>query len=212
MSAAPATLADQLLPNRVRFDRVGARLAPPKPGAALPDPEWLRPGRLHEVAGDGGRAFAAALAGRLAGPVLWLQETRCPDRLCPHGLKALFDPARLILVRPVGALAVLQVFEEALRSGAAPLVVGELDRSPDLTQGRRLQLAAGTGGGRGLALVPEGGVRGGTAETRWLCRPMPGAGGRRGAQRWEITKDKRGRPAAWDVGLGRGAFRADAAP
>lgn len=217
MRSSGTTLADRLMPDRVRFDDPGfgpgsgpgSCLAEAAPGAALPDPGWLRSGRVHEVAGSNARAFASALAGRLEGPVLWLQDGRSPLRLCPHGLKAFFDPRRLVLVQPIGALALLQVFEEALRSGSAPLVIAELERSPDLTQGRRLQLAAGTGGGRGLALVPEDRVRGGTAETRWHCRAILAAERERGpAGRWEMVKDKRGRPGTWDVRWDRGGFRA----
>ncbi|MEM9764056.1 MAG: hypothetical protein AAF968_16370, partial [Pseudomonadota bacterium] len=135
---------------------------------------------------------------------------------------------RLVLARPTGLVAALQVMEEALRSGAAPLVVTELEAAPDLTQSRRLQLASGTGGGRGLCLVPENRLATNAAETRWRCRPlaapMPdttaaratGAKGRGdGADRamqawsgiagalqlWELVKNKRGPLGAWEVSL-----------
>ncbi|HUF55516.1 MAG TPA: hypothetical protein VMM55_03040, partial [Thermohalobaculum sp.] len=58
----------------------------PEPGQPMPAPGLLRAGRVHEAAGPGRRAFAAALAGRLTGPVLWVQESRAADRLCPPGL------------------------------------------------------------------------------------------------------------------------------
>ena len=186
-------------------------LAPPSP---LPDadtavraPALVRAGRVHAVAGPGRRAFAAALAGRLSGAVLWVQESRTPDRLCPPGLAALLDPARLILVTPIGGKAVLQVLEEALRSGAVPLVIGELDRSPDLTAGRRLQLAAGTGGGRGLVLVPDGNTRASAVETRWQCRPLAADRAGSAPQLWELVKNKRGRPDSWRVDGRDGVFR-----
>ena len=162
----------------------------------LPDLALIRPGRVHEAAGPGGRAFAAALAGRLAGPVLWIMERRGRETLCPQGLAFFLDPSRLILARPAGARAVLQVAEEALRSGAAPLVVAELAVAPDLTASRRLQLAADAGGGRGLCLVPETGLRPNAAETRWLCAALPGGPAR---QRWELVKNKRGRVGTWEV-------------
>jgi protein ImuA len=175
------------------------------PLANLPGLDLIRPGRVHEAAGPGRRVFAAALAGRLAGPVLWVQEGRERDRLCPQGLAAFFDPARLLLARPAGALAVLQVTEEALRSGAVALVVAELAEAPDLTASRRLQLAAGTGGGRGLCLVPQSRTRANAAETRWHCVPLPGGpqtGGTQAKPRqfWELVKNKRGRLGAWEVG------------
>ena len=162
---------------------------------------------MHEATGPGRRAFALALAGRLAGPVLWVQDARSRDELYAPGLAAFLDPARLVLARPTGALPVLQATEEALRSGAVALVVAELAEAPDLTASRRLQLAAGTGRGRGLCLLPEGRLCSNAAETRWRCAPVPGAAGAGpggsgwdGArQRWEIVKNKRGRLAAWEV-------------
>jgi protein ImuA len=166
------------------------------PLSGLPELDLIRPGRVHEATGPARRGFAAALAGRLAGPVLWIQEGRERDRLCPQGLALFLDPGRLVLARPAGALAVLQVAEEALRSGAAPLVVAELREAPDLTASRRLQLAVGSGGGRGLCLVPETRLKGNAAETRWQCTPVPGG---RMRQIWELVKNKRGRLGCWEV-------------
>ena len=163
----------------------------------LPDLDLLSPARMHEAVGPGRRAFAFGLAARLTGAIIWIQDMRNQDALYPPGIAQMFDPQRLILVRPSGVVSVLQAMEEALRSGAAPLVVGELDQAPDLTASRRLQLAAGTGGGRGLCLVPEGRLRTNAAETRWMCMPMPGAG--KACQSWEILKNKRGRLGQWQV-------------
>jgi len=169
------------------------------PVHGLPDLALIRPGRMHEATGPGRLAFAAALAGRLTGPVIWVRESRSRDILCPQGLAAFFDPARLVLAQPTGARAVLQVAEEALRSGAAPLVVAELAEAPGLTASRRLQLAAGAsvgdGGGRGLCLVPAARTRPNAAETRWHCLPV--SGGDR--QLWELVKNKRGRLGCWEV-------------
>ncbi len=162
----------------------------------LPDLALIRPGRVHEATGPGRRAFAAALAGRLSGPVLWVRERRARDTLCPQGLLPFFDPARLVLARPTGVRAVLQVAEEALRSGAAPLVVAELAEATDLTASRRLQLAAGAGAARGLCLLPQARTRPNAAETRWHCTPIPGGGAR---QLWELVKNKRGRLGIWEV-------------
>jgi protein ImuA len=162
-----------------------------------PDLALIRPGRVHEATGAGRRVFAAALAGRLSGPVLWVREGRARGMLCPQGLIPFFDPARLVLARPTGTRAVLQVAEEALRSGAAPLVVAELAEAPDLTASRRLQLAAegGARGGRGLCLVPRTRARANAAETRWHCTPIPG----KGRQLWDLVKNKRGKLGVWEV-------------
>lgn len=170
--------------------------------SGLPDPELLASGRVHEATGPGRFAFAGALAGRLAGPVLWVQDRAAREVLYPPGLAAFFDPVRLILTRPKDALEVLQVTEEALRAGVARLVVTELAEAPDLTASRRLQLAAGTGGGRGLCLVPEDQLRSNAAETRWMCRAVPGSAG----QDWEILKNRRGRRGRWSVRWSGGQF------
>ena len=165
----------------------------------LPDLGWLLPGRVHEATGPGRVGFTLALAGRLEGPVLWVGDARAGDGLYAPGLAAFLDPARLILARPAGALPVLQAAEEALRSGAVPLVVAELAEAPELTASRRLQLAAGTGGGRGLCLLPEARLRTNAAETRWRCAPVPGPAAWDAHQAWEIVKNKRGRLGAWQV-------------
>ncbi len=173
-------------------------------------PDLLVPARVHEATGRGRLTFALALAGGLAGPVLWVQDARTRDGLYAPGLAAFLDPARLVLARPTGPLAVLQSVEEALRSGAVPLVIAELAEAPDLTASRRLQLAAGTGGGRGLCLLPETRLRTNAAETRWRCEPVAGEGAR---QHWEILKNKRGRVGAWQVRrAGRGFVEIEATP
>ncbi|MEL6769075.1 MAG: hypothetical protein AAFP17_17990 [Pseudomonadota bacterium] len=204
-------------------DGGGAGAEPLTPGLAA-----LAAGRVHEACGAGRLAFALALAGEGRGPVLWIADATRRDRPCPAGIARFFDPARLVLARPTGLVAALQVMEETLRSGAAPLVVAELEAAPDLTQSRRLQLAAGTGGGHGLCLVPENRLATNAAETRWRCRPLAaplpdnaasaaagskiGGGGiadgtqaRHGPtgalQLWELVKNKRGPLGAWEVSL-----------
>lgn len=174
------------------------------PALPFPDPDLLAPARVHEAVGPGRLTFALALAGRLDGAVIWIRDLATVDALYPPGVAALVDPARLILVQAAGGLAALQLAEEALRDGAAPLVVAELRDAPDLTASRRLQLAAGTGRARGLCLVPEGRLRTNAAETRWMCMPMPGMGP--GGQHWEILKNKRGRLGTWRVRLEAGRF------
>jgi protein ImuA len=164
-------------------------------------PDLIAPARVHEATGRGRLAFALALAGGLSGPVLWVQDARGRDTLYAPGLAAFLDPARIVVARPTGPLPVLQAAEEALRSGAVPLVVAELAEAPDLTASRRLQLAAGTGGGRGFCLVPGERLRTNAAETRWRAEPVPDpdSRGHDACQRWEIIKNKRGRLGAWTV-------------
>lgn len=171
--------------------------------APLPDLDLLSQARVHEATGTGRRTFALALASRLQGAVLWIHDTQEGALLYPPGLAAFLDPARLLLARPTGKLALLQTIEEALRAGAVPLVVAELHEAPDLTESRRLQLAAGTGGGRGLCLIPEGKLRTNAAETRWRCDPLPtrstAAANNTTGQHWEVVKNKKGRLGKWRV-------------
>ncbi|MEM8741592.1 MAG: hypothetical protein AAGE13_08845 [Pseudomonadota bacterium] len=158
--------------------------------------QWLTQARVHEAMGPGARSFAARLAGQLEGPVLWLTQAGGRDRLCPQGLVPHLDPARVILAHPPDRLGLLQAMEEVLRSGAAPLAVAEVARAPDLTESRRLQLAAATGKGRGLCLIGE--ARTNAAETRWTCAPLPGEQ-ESPRQKWVLVKNKRGTLGQWEV-------------
>lgn len=161
-------------------------------------------GAVHEVfAADAGAAtgFAALLAGRTGGTVLWLAPARAP-RPYPPGLAAFgLDPARL-LVAEAEATDLLWAAEEALRSTAlAALVV--LGAAPDLTAGRRLQLAAEAGGVLGLLLGPQPPrPRASAAHTRWRIAALPGAPGPAHAlapPRWriELLRARGGLPACF---------------
>lgn len=160
----------------------------------------LRTGRVHEACGPAARSFAAALCGAAKGPVMWIMA-RTGETLCPQGLAGFFDPGRLIVVACAWPRDVLWSAEEALRSGAAPVVIAECLPAPDLTASRRLQLAAEAGGGIGLCLVGENNAAN-AAETRWRCAPLPGTG-ESTLQHWELIKNKRGTLHNWTVDLTR---------
>jgi protein ImuA len=200
------------------FDRPRLALAPGRAGPAL------ALGRAHEVAGPARRVFAAMAAGRLSGPVLWILAGRSPGTLDPEGLAAFFAPSRLVVARARRALDGLWAAEEALRSGAAPLVVLEPAEPPGLTPVRRLSLAAEAGGAPlCLLLLAEGGAAP-AVETRWRIDPAPGwaggwaagAGRGGGPARWRLAllRDKAGPPGLWEAAeggaTGRPAFRAAA--
>jgi len=133
-------------------------------------------GRLHEGCGSARRTLALWLARQMTGTVLWVGPGWNRDRLHADGMIDWADPARFIFVDAVRADDVLWTLEEALRSGAVPLVVGDLPGLPGLTQVRRLHLAAETGGTQGphlplgMILTPDmGGAQG--VETRWHLVP-----------------------------------------
>ena len=133
-------------------------------------------GRVHECAGRARRVFALMLAARTSGPVLWIAPAYGTDKLNPDGMLRFVDPGRFIFVAPQRAEDLLWAMEEALRSGAAPLVVADMPGFPALTPVRRLHLAAEAGAAQaprrplGLLLTPdEGGAQG--VETRWVMQP-----------------------------------------
>ncbi|MGI3164411.1 ImuA family protein [Pseudooceanicola sp. 200-1SW] len=173
----------------------------------------LRPARVHEVCGAGATAFAALTCARArAGALIWIRETWMRDQLSPLGLADFFDPSRLILARAPDAVDALAVAEEALRDSAVALVLLEVTRPLDLREGRRLQLAAKTGGATGLCLIPEG-MGSNAAETRWRVQPL-WAGARAGGAdstllRWQLIKNKSGTLGAWDVCWNRTTYRLD---
>lgn len=157
-------------------------------------------GRVHEACGAARRTLAMWLAGQMHGPVLWIAPAWMPDRLNPDGIFPFADPARFLLVMPERAPDLLWCLEEALRSGAAPLVVADLPGPPGLTPVRRLHLAAEQGGQRGdtpplgLLLTPDDGGAPGI-ETRWHMDPAHSST----LRRWRLER-RRARmqpPRAW---------------
>ncbi|MEM9725115.1 MAG: hypothetical protein AAF909_06615 [Pseudomonadota bacterium] len=182
-------------------------------GGPLGDqPQALRWRRVHEVCGSARAAFAMVQAAHLQGPLLWIQPEAAVERPDPFGLARFIDPARVILTLTPREEDVFWAMEEALRSGAAPLVVAEAAaRGPhamaDLTRSRRLQLAAEAGGALGVMLTSAASAarNSNAAETRWLAEP---ASGRQAGEddaalkpvwRWRLLKNKRGGLGAWRV-------------
>jgi len=164
----------------------------PRPALTLAPGVALTLGRAHEACGPARRCLAALIAGQTAGPVLWILPGHEREALNAEGLLPWFDPGRLVLV-PVRRLPdLLWCMEEALRSGACPLVVAELPEPPALTPVRRLHLAAEAGAKAagaaplGLLLTPDrGGAQG--IESRWHLAPRPGWAEGSGP-RWQLTR------------------------
>lgn len=142
--------------------------------------EWSQRGAATGPATGFGVVMAARLAGA-RGVTLWCYRDHPPyaPGLAAHGL----DPGRLVLAAAGDDTGILWAMEEALRDGAAAVVVGEVRTLPP-TAARRLQLATETGGATGLLLRPPGKrtVTGTTAATtRWHLTAMASGAGDTGS-------------------------------
>jgi protein ImuA len=174
----------------------------------LPGQDWprLAPARVHEFCGGARRTLAALAMGAGAGPVIWIFPGWQAERLMPDGLSRLTDPGRIVFVAARRPEDLLWSMEEALRSGAAPLVVAELTAPPGLTPVRRLHLAAEAGSAArrapepptGLILTPEAGGAAGV-ESRWRMEAAAHGGWRLSLLRARMTP-----PGDWSVMPGRG--------
>lgn len=168
-------------------------------------------GALHEVAGGASIAeqgaaalFAAGIAARLTGPVLWCLRSR--DLFAPALQAVGLDLDRVIFAEAPDAAAVLAVMEEGLRHAGLAIVVGEVPRLP-LVASRRLQLAAERSGVTALALLrwqKTSAVQPSASVSRWRVTPLPSetlAVPSLARPRWRVALERcRGAaPNAWNL-------------
>ena len=184
----------------------------PMPGGAAAGIGIAR-GRVHEFCGPARVALALQVMGAGTGPVMWISPGWQVERPFPHGVARFAEPGRIIAVRVRRAEEALWAMEEALRSGAVPLVVAELATPPGLTPVRRLHLAAEAGAEAahhaGCEIAPlgllltagEGGAPG--VESRWRMRPLPSASTlvEDQGQGWHLARERAriAPPAAWHL-------------
>ncbi|ETX29911.1 ImuA family protein [Roseivivax isoporae] len=174
----------------------------PPPALTLWGEVTLPLSRVHEICGRARRTLALRIAARAGAPVLWIAPDWCDAPLNPDGIAGIMPPRDMVFVTPRRAEDLLWAMEEALRAGAAPVVVADLPEPPPLTPVRRLHLAAEAGTGHGLCrplgllLTPgEGGAPG--VETRFRMEPDHAPG----ADRWQIARlrARMAPPRAWTL-------------
>src|SRR6056297_1628651 len=161
----------------------------PPPGLTLWREIALQLCRVHEICGRTRRTLALHVAAQTGGPVIWISPRHSPDQLNPAGMVGLLSPGEVLFVAADRPEDSLWSMEEALRSGAAPIVVADLPEPPGMTQVRRLHLAAEAGAGTGLCrplgilLTPGAGGAPGI-ETRLGCDPAHAPG----EQGWRVER------------------------
>jgi len=117
----------------------------------------LMRGALHEVAGGGHGAvdgaaaalFAAGIAARTKGKVLWCVTRR--DLFAPAVAQVGLSHNRVIFVEAGDEKDLLACFEEGLRHTGLGAAIAEVAKL-SMTTSRRLQLAAEASGGIGIAI------------------------------------------------------------
>ena len=223
----------------IHHDSAGRKPFPEQPlpgGLGL----GLLRGRVHELCGPSRVSLAALVLGAgqgpmgqvpmvqgpmVQGPVIWISPGWVAERVYPPGLRDLTDPGRIIFARARRPEDVLWAMEEALRSGAAAMVLADLPAPPGLTPVRRLHLACEAGGevahhrGRlpplALLLTPEeGGAQG--VESRWHMASVPSGSTLTESRSAWVMRRLRARmapPAAWTMTRDAGGrITAQAAP
>lgn len=220
-NAVVADLRDRIrqFDGRALRDRAVLPFGVPEIDSRLPG-GGLALASLHEVCGGGNDAvegaaamlFAAGIAARTRGQVLWCL-TR-PDLFAPAMAQAGLSPGRVLYVEAGDEKSLLLCFEEGLRHGGLGAVVAEVARL-SMTASRRLQLAAEAGGTLGIAvrrfrhrreagafLLPTAAV------TRWqvsvrpsvpLPVPLPVPGIGRAQWLLELTRCRSGETAQFEV-------------
>ncbi|MFC0409490.1 ImuA family protein [Roseomonas elaeocarpi] len=173
--------------------------------ATLPFGRGLVGAAVHGIlAADRDRvlSFAMTLAARTEGDIAWIAASH-PVQTLTHGRFGLAT-ARLLLARSEDEDELLWAAEETLRSPAVSVTLLELEGWDDAAL-RRLQLAAETGGGMCLCLLPEDGGRHRQASLATQWRVTDGSGGRRSANRfadpwWEVELlGARGPARRWNI-------------
>jgi protein ImuA len=218
MSTAPPQ------PAKIALAHLGLPMRRLHPIQPLLGEMGLMRARVHEICGPARVSLAAFLLQKTSGTVIWVIPGWRPERVYPPGLLHYCDPNRIIFARIRRPEDALWAMEEALRSGAAPLVLADLTDPPALTPIRRLHLAAEAGieaahrfarpAPLGVLLTPGlGGAQG--VESRWHMAPL--ASGMTAFEyraAWVLTRlrARSDPPARWQVQRANGQITLDPRP
>lgn len=200
-------------PWRLGVDEIDSHLA--TQGLARAGLHDISPSTYGDRPATMGFALALALR-RLSDPsekrpLLWVRlarEEREFGRLYGHGLETLGLPRRrFITVSLKKPVSLLWTMEEALKSGALSLVIGETHAAhASLTATRRLSLAAHAGKSAGLLVFAKADAAATASHTRWMIAAAPSRAHPYDAQapgnpawRVELTRARGGRPGTWDL-------------
>jgi protein ImuA len=158
---------------------------------------------LHEVTGRSAAPFAAKLASQLMGTTLWISTREREAHIFPHAMENIGLSIDNLLYIILPKRDVAWAFEQALRAGAAAVIIAETDDPPDFTSSRRLQLAAREGATLGLLLLTptrSGPLPTSAAETRWRASPAPSPDPWRAPRfQLELEKNKKGPLRNWEI-------------
>jgi protein ImuA len=162
---------------------------------ALGEQLQLQRGRTHEITGAAADMFAVLCAAKQASDVIWIGLGRDVMTLCPTGLQAHIEPARLIIIQAVSRGELLWATDQALRAEGGFCVIADLPDALSLKESRRLQLAVEQGGGLGLLLMRMP-VSVSAAQTRWRCEARLDDDP---SWVWSCIKGKNGESGTWNV-------------
>jgi protein ImuA len=189
------------------FEEAQRRVSPAIPVADVVD-DWLphrglSAGCIHEVKGTSlanAIGFSTVLSSRLAGEqgnILYIAPDRSlhPLGLLPYGVKL----DRLLYVSARKPQDLAWTVMEALRCSQVSAVIALLN-GLDLTESRRLQLAAETSGATGFLVGPATSAPIASPITRWKVSSVIGKPGQRfNEPLWalELLYCRGGRPGRW---------------
>lgn len=171
----------------------------------------LARGALHEVfaADAAGFGFAAGLARRVGGRLLWIAQDFSAlehGQVAATGLAEFgIDPSRVLLMRAANATDALRACADALSCGVLGAVIAEIPGNPkvlDLTCSRRLVLGAQAKGVTAFLLRTGAAIEPGAAQTRWRIRSAPS----RRTDDWgqprfdaELMRNRQGETGRWTM-------------